>query len=166
MVDDGNCQFRALSEECWGTPRYHYAVRLRACEYMEANSDQFACYFPENEWADYLRKMRMRRTWGDELSLRAAAEVLKCSVYVVTSESENWLLNYAPGDQKGSAAASSGPVRSLFLTYVSPIHYNTCEPKTTELSDGLGAEGVAIVTSGLRKVNLQLPLTLKLQPPP
>ena len=41
MVDDGNCQFRALSEQCYGSPKYHYAIRLRTVEQMEASSEQY-----------------------------------------------------------------------------------------------------------------------------
>eukprot|EP00622_Pseudochattonella_farcimen_P003968 FR739258.1.p1 GENE.FR739258.1~~FR739258.1.p1 ORF type:complete len:336 (+),score=41.88 FR739258.1:1-1008(+) len=130
MVDDGNCQFRALSEQCYGTPKYHFALRLRTVEHMEENHADFEPYFAESEFSEYCRKMKMRGTWGDELSLRAASELLQCTIYVVTSEEDNWFLNYSP--EKGGGLFGDSPPqpkRSLFLTDVSPIHYNTCEPQ-------------------------------------
>ena len=77
------------------------------------------------EWREYLRKMMKNRTWGDEITLRAAVEeykvhgrshhghfrlgpshahaplpisprVVQVRVYAVTSENANWLLCYAP----------------------------------------------------------------------
>ena len=67
-------------------------------------------------------------TWGDELTLRAACDCFGCVTHVVTTEHENWLLTYCPssleGTEVGSGAVTHDGVRELFLTYVSPIHYN------------------------------------------
>ena len=70
----------------------------------------------------------------------------------MTSESENWWLHYAPGgvELENRVSTSSGEGRPhalstagrrrLFLTYVSPIHYNTMVP--AEASEEVeGAEG-------------------------
>jgi hypothetical protein len=35
MEDDGNCQFRALSSECYGTQRFHRAIRLKVVQHIE-----------------------------------------------------------------------------------------------------------------------------------
>ena len=47
---------------------------------------------------------------------------------MVTTEHENWLLNYCPSSlDETDVSTGGGPpegVRELFLTYVSPIHYN------------------------------------------
>jgi hypothetical protein len=74
----------------------------------------------ESAFHEYIRNMHMPGTWGDELTLRAAADVLKVKVYVITSEEQNWLLHYDIGDGK-----KGGGERCLFITYTSPIHYNT-----------------------------------------
>ena len=62
--------------------------------------------------------MQTDRTWGDELTLRAAADAFGCVVHVITSTTENWHLVYQPEKPRE-------PPKSLFLTYVSPVHYNT-----------------------------------------
>lgn len=68
--------------------------------------------------------MRRNRTWGDELTMRAAADTFNVRIHVITSEQENYLLHYDPEEAK----KSSKPQRQLFLSYVSPIHYNTVAP--------------------------------------
>jgi len=82
---------------------------------------------------DYCAAMRLPGTWGDELTLRAAADLLRAKVYVITSDADNWLLQYDPSAVAGSGVGGAGPVaaRCLFVTYVSPIHYNTIEHDTS-----------------------------------
>ena len=74
MEDDGNCQFRALSTECFGGQGWHLHLRAAVMDYIDGHADDFSFYFEsEGAFRDYVRKMRMGRTWGDELTLRAAA---------------------------------------------------------------------------------------------
>ena len=77
----------------------------------------------EAEWQSYVAGMRKPSTWGDELCLRAAAEFLNVKILVVTSEASNWMLEYAP------EAGGHTVERTLFLTFISPIHYNTIDPQ-------------------------------------
>lgn len=85
----------------------------------------------EGELKRYLKQMSRARTWGDELTLRAVVEAYGCVAHVVTSEPANWYLVYSPesGDDrptppcpKGAKAPRAG--KEVFLSYVSPIHYN------------------------------------------
>lgn len=48
---------------------------------------------------------------------RAACEALGVVINVVTSDPENWFLRYVP--------AHSLVKREIFLSYVSPVHYNS-----------------------------------------
>jgi len=122
MADDGNCQFRAISQELFGTQDHHAAVRAEVVGYMERHATDYSVFFEAGEWNDYLSKMGMLKTWGDELTLRVAAEVFGVRVHVVTSTNESWYLVY-----ESSAGVPTG-ARDLFLAYVAPIHYNTLVP--------------------------------------
>lgn len=118
MGDDGNCQFRALSMELYGTEERHGELREVAVAHMRAFPDEFAV-FVDGDWNKYLDSMSMLRTWADELTLRACADALVVRIHVITSAKENWYLKYD---------STSTPVRELFLTYIEPIHYNTLRP--------------------------------------
>ena len=38
MAGDGNCMFRAISHELWGTPRFHPNIRRKAVRWMKCVS--------------------------------------------------------------------------------------------------------------------------------
>lgn len=121
MGDDGNCQFRAVSQELYGTQDHHDFVRAKAVDHLKSRSEDYQVNFAEGEWDTYLADMRKLRTWGDEITLRAVADAFKVHVHLVTSTNENWYLVYRPSDPPDGA-------REIFLTYVAPIHYNAVEP--------------------------------------
>jgi len=129
MEDDGNCQFRALAHELYGDARHHEHVRSVVVAHLRSRAAEFAFYVGDDgEWAEYLSKMSVTRTWGDELTLRAASEAYGCAVHVVTTEPENWLLHYGSCADCPIGSAAGSVQRDVFLCYVSPIHYNVIEP--------------------------------------
>ena len=73
--------------------------------------------FDEGELPTYLQKMAKARTWGDELTLRAFADCFGVCVHVVTSTDANWYLVYSPPE-------GVAPRKQVFLTYLSPVHYD------------------------------------------
>lgn len=125
MGDDGNCQFRALSNELYGSQEHHQAVRDRVITHLREHADEFSFFVSESkqEWEDYLQRMSRSRTWGDELTLRAASDAYQCVVHIVTTTHENWLLHYG-AEHREKHEAEGTHVPECFLAYVSPIHYN------------------------------------------
>lgn len=117
MSSDGNCQMRAISYQLFGSPDYHLAVRRAACDHMEKQRKDYEPFFEPGDFDPWLEEMRKSKTWGDELTLRAAADIFNCTIHVITSNESNWHLVYVPAKGK--------PIRRLFLTYIRPIHYNS-----------------------------------------
>merc|ERR1712046_353798 len=90
--------------------------------------------------------MASDKTWGDEFTLRAIADTYNVHVHVITSEDHNWYLHYAPSLQKNETTQ-----RSIFLSYVAPIHYEIVEPADTKLIElKLRAEQLATPISTLQ----------------
>ena len=103
-------------------------------------------------WRRYLRRMAKARTWGDEITLRAIADAYDVKIHLVTSAREHWLLRYGgddaaardargAGDAGGATGDDAPPAarrRELFLSYISPIHYNAVVPRAED-EDGPGA---------------------------
>ena len=113
--DDGNCQFRAFSQQLSGTQDFHRAIRAALVEHMAKESRFFGAMFDEGELATYLTTMGRARTWGDELTLRAFADCYEVCVHVVASTEGNWHLIYSPQDN------DVHPKKHVFLTYLSPV---------------------------------------------
>ncbi len=75
--------------------------------------------------------MSRAKSWGDELSLRALSDTFCVVVHVVTSTDENWHILYEPSQRSvTSVDAAVGVMRHIFLSYISPVHYNAI---TTEV---------------------------------
>jgi len=116
---DGNCQFRAVSQQLYGSQAHHMFVRSQAVAYMNERKEEFACFFPGSAFERYLTKMGRDREWGDELTLRAICNALGVVVHVITSNDDNWYLKYEPDEQRTA--------KQIFLGYVAPAHYNAFE---------------------------------------
>jgi len=134
MEGDGNCQFRSIAFNLFGSQEHHAVSRKAAVAHMKKHSDFFSMFFDgPADFKAYLRDMARSRTWGDELTLRAVVEAYGCVMHVITSEPANWYLVYKPestGDRDPTVARSpKGRVlprigKDVFLSYVSPIHYD------------------------------------------
>jgi len=135
MEGDGNCQFRTLAFNLFGEQVHHGVLRKAAVAHMKKHHDFFSVLFESaGEFKAYLSDMSRNRTWGDELTLRAVVEAYGCEAHVITSEPANWYLVYQPqtieGHDPDIAACPKGkerpkPGKQVFLSYVSPVHYNS-----------------------------------------
>ena len=97
-------------------------MRKTIIAYLRSHEDAFAVFVGDAaEWGGYLSRMAMDRSWGDELTLQAACAAYDVDIFVITTEASNFHLHYR------SPSASEAP-RRLFLSYVSPIHYNVVAP--------------------------------------
>lgn len=121
VTGDGNCQFRALSHNLYGSDAHHLAVRHAIVDHMRLQAGFFSVMFAEGEFEPYLALMSSERTWGDEITLRAASECFGCAVHVLTSHGQHWYLKYHPHSDAGQELE---PTKHLFLEYVAPIHYD------------------------------------------
>lgn len=123
MADDGNCQFRAVSHELYGTQDHHLRVRAGAVAYLRAHEADFAPFVGTSaDFEAYLRRMTQSKQWGDELTLQGACGAFSVDMHVITTETEHFHLEYA------CPVAGANKPRKLFLSYISPIHYNVVVP--------------------------------------
>jgi hypothetical protein len=120
---DGNCQFRALSSELFGSDEHHLKVRTVAVAWLAEHGATYSGFVgDEAEWWDYLGRMREAGEWGDELTLRAVSDAYGVVIHVVTSERDHFNIVYEPQEAKP-------PHRHAFLAYVAPVHYNSVQIK-------------------------------------
>ncbi|EEF32965.1 cysteine-type peptidase, putative [Ricinus communis] len=70
---DGNCQFRALSDQFYLTPEHHEFVREQVVNQLKSYPETYESYVPM-AYADYLEKMSKSGEWGDHVTLQAAAD--------------------------------------------------------------------------------------------
>lgn len=83
-MGDGNCLFRALSDQLYGYPHQHSALREQVCDYLASKPEKFAAFIDvEKPFEDYVRTMRQSGTYGGHLELSAFAQLQQKQIKIV-----------------------------------------------------------------------------------
>ncbi|KAG6748562.1 hypothetical protein POTOM_048490 [Populus tomentosa] len=70
---DGNCQFRALSEQMFKSPEHHKHVRKEVVKQLKEHRSLYEGHVPM-KYKRYRKKMAKSGEWGDHVTLQAAAD--------------------------------------------------------------------------------------------
>lgn len=83
-MGDGNCLFRALSDQLYGYPHQHGILREQVCDYLATKADKFAAFIDvEKPFEEYVRTMRQSGTYGGHLELSAFAQLQQKEIKIV-----------------------------------------------------------------------------------
>ncbi|KAI9435441.1 hypothetical protein H4582DRAFT_1969401 [Lactarius indigo] len=108
---DGNCLFRALSDQLYGTESRHLQLRKDICDWIQSHSVRYAPFVDDERGLDvHLSLMRQPATYGGHLELSAFAHMKKCNVKVI-QPGLVYLIEWAAG-WDGVAAAKDTPTSS------------------------------------------------------
>ncbi|KAG6538051.1 hypothetical protein ZIOFF_003154 [Zingiber officinale] len=123
---DGNCQFRALSDQLYGTPERHKLVRHRIVDQLRSHPEFYKEYVPM-AYSDYLKKISKSGEWGDHVTLQAATDKFGCKIFVITSFKDTCYIEILPRDQKPNRGTLAHAF--LFLSFWAEVHYNSIHPE-------------------------------------
>ncbi|KAK4477285.1 hypothetical protein RD792_016499 [Penstemon davidsonii] len=118
---DGNCQFRALSDQIYRSPEYHKHVRKEVVKQLKDNRALYESYVPM-KFKKYHKKMAKLGTlwfgeWGDHVTLQAAADKFAAKICLLTSFRDTCFIEIVPQHQ--------APAREIWLSFWSEVHYNS-----------------------------------------
>ncbi|EGC31870.1 hypothetical protein DICPUDRAFT_10755, partial [Dictyostelium purpureum] len=89
---DGNCQMHALSDQIYGDLNHSFEIRRAIATWLIKNKNlvlsngaKLSQFAVTTNWNKYCNQMARRGTWGDHLTLLAAAEVFKSQITVISS---------------------------------------------------------------------------------
>ncbi|KAM0945065.1 putative ubiquitinyl hydrolase 1 [Dioscorea sansibarensis] len=117
---DGNCQFRALSDQFYRTPEHHEFVRQQVINQLKSNPEMYEGYVPM-AYGDYLNNLSKTGEWGDHVTLQAAADSYGVKIFVITSFKDTCYIEILPHVQKSN--------RVIFLSFWAEVHYNSIYPE-------------------------------------
>ncbi|EGC34926.1 hypothetical protein DICPUDRAFT_152796 [Dictyostelium purpureum] len=94
---DGNCQMHALSDQIFGDLEHSVIIRNNIVYWLRQNKgfylpngETLSDFVTTNSWEEYCDSMSKNGTWGDHLTLVAAAEIYKINISIISSvESES-----------------------------------------------------------------------------
>ncbi|XP_050251014.1 uncharacterized protein LOC126697920 isoform X5 [Quercus robur] len=70
---DGNCQFRALSDQLYRSPDHHASEREQITQQLKYHPEMYGGYVL-TAYNDYLKKMSKSGEWGDHVTLQATTD--------------------------------------------------------------------------------------------
>ncbi|CAH8379745.1 unnamed protein product [Eruca vesicaria subsp. sativa] len=117
---DGNCQFRALSDQLYRSQEHHNAVREQVVNQLAYNREMYEGYVPM-AYNDYLKTMKRNGEWGDHVTLQAAADWFGVRMFVITSFKDTCYIEILPHFQKSN--------RLICLSFWAEVHYNSIYPE-------------------------------------
>ena len=88
---------------------------------LRAFPHEYAPFVPGEEFGAYMARMAQETTWGDHVTLQAAADSFGVRVVVISSYDPP-LIEIAPDAELSS--------RALFLSFHAEVHYNSVYPAT------------------------------------
>lgn len=117
---DGNCQFRALSDQFYRSPEHHKFVRRQIINQLKLHPDMYEGYVPM-AYGEYLKKMSKNGEWGDHITLQAASDSYGLKIFVLTSFKDTCSIEILPKVQMSK--------RVIFLSFWAEVHYNSIYPE-------------------------------------
>ncbi|VVB02693.1 unnamed protein product [Arabis nemorensis] len=115
----GNCQFRALADQLYQNSDSHKRVRQEIVKQLKLHPKPDKGLVDKMEYvSEYVKNMSNDSVWGDEVTLRAAADVYLVKIVVITSIKEYPLFVVLPKSQKQ-------PDKVIYLSYLDGVHYNS-----------------------------------------
>jgi hypothetical protein len=141
VTGDGACQFRSLSDQLYRTPLYHDVVRNKVLEQLKSHPELYSMYVPA-EYGKYCTEMSKPTTWGDHVTLKAAADTYGLQIKVLTSFVDTALIKIEPKQTQSQ--------RVLWLSFWAEVHYNSIYPKLEDAQVSSSAStNAAAATSAL-----------------
>lgn len=118
---DGNCLFRALSDQLYGSEDKHAEVRRRCVAYLLEHADHFSAFIGEygETWEHYIQRMGRDGTYGGHLEIVGFAESYGLEVVIYQAE-----FMYAV--HPSSAVKPNGKVHIAYHTWE---HYSSVRNK-------------------------------------
>ncbi|CDF36515.1 unnamed protein product [Chondrus crispus] len=122
VSNDGNCFFRAVSDQLFGTEDYHIKLRERTCDYLLANKDHYQFFVDdEQSFDDYVADMRTDGVWADNLELQAVSMAYDVNIRVHQSGKPSY-------DIRNHHAKNA---KVIHLSYHFGEHYASVRPLAT-----------------------------------
>ena len=122
---DGNCLFRAVSDQIYGSDSHYEIVRQRCMDYLKVQKKYFELFI-EDDFDEYIKEKRKNGVWGDDIELEVLSEIYNRPIEIYCG-SANPSKCFHEEKQKNicDEGIVSSPIR---LSYHGKNHYNSVIP--------------------------------------
>ncbi len=126
---DGNCQFVTLSYSA-GVPMTHDLLRQQICDYLRTMEHAFRPWIEERfrDYASYVEQMAKDGSYGDDITLQAAAALFLRPIHVVGADGAEGHREFLP---PGSISKELWG-QPIHIAYVNFKHFEATGPLDAE----------------------------------
>lgn len=122
VSNDGNCFFRAVSDQLYGTEEHHMSLREGTCEYLLENKEHYQHFVDdEQSFDEYVSDMKTDGVWADNLELQAVSMKYSVNIRVHQSGKPSYDIRNHPGKN----------AKAIHLSYHFGEHYASVRPLAT-----------------------------------
>ena len=145
---DGDCFFRAVSHQLYGTPNNHFYLRSVGVQYLVHNPEQFIESSTEHSWQDYLQRMSNQGTWADAIIIQAVANCLNLSIHIIESNPA-----FSPVTIVEPMNMTDVTLR-IYIGHVDEIHYVSTSEMQTRYGNSATNKNKQTEAAQKQKLNL------------
>ena len=131
IVGDGNCFFRSVSHQLYGTENHHPQIRALAIQHLINCPEHFVEYNTDQSWLQYLQNMSALGTWADHIIIQAVANTNSLRINITESA-----LNFCESTIVSSiyTQPEGRNARDIYIGHVDELHYVSTTPITQSFS--------------------------------
>ena len=127
IVGDGNCFFRSVSHQLYGTEDCHPQIRALAIEHLINCPEHFVEYNTYQSWLQYLQNMSRLGVWTDHIIIQAVANKHNLRINITESAP-----NFSESTTVSSIyTGSEARRRSIYIGHLDELHYVSTTPITS-----------------------------------
>jgi OTU domain-containing protein 5 len=142
IVGDGNCMFRAISDQVYGNEEKYDLLRQKCMDYLLIERDFFEQFVEggKNGFDEYINMKRKNGVWGDDIELQALSEIYNRPIEIYSNSTkplktfhENKNEFKREGNEKINNDCNDF-VMPIRISYHGKNHYNSIVPNKENLN--------------------------------
>eukprot|EP01091_Cochliopodium_minus_P002440 TRINITY_DN12300_c0_g1_i1.p1 TRINITY_DN12300_c0_g1~~TRINITY_DN12300_c0_g1_i1.p1 ORF type:complete len:464 (-),score=137.53 TRINITY_DN12300_c0_g1_i1:82-1341(-) len=146
MKDDGNCLFRAISDQLYKNPNQHERLREEITDYMKEKRHHYTNFIHEDfDW--YINNMKQSTVYATNVEIQGFSEKENCKVIIYSDQN----IGEAPIEIN---PYETEPKQTIYLSYHRGNHYNSVIPVDDYSHQNETVEGGQVNNSGSNSSNL------------
>ena len=126
-IGDGNCFFRSVSHQLYGTEDRHPQIRALAIQHLINCPEHFVEYNTHQSWLQYLQSMSRLGTWADHIIIQAVANANNLRINITESEP-----SFSESTTVSPICAESETqrrnFRDIYVGHLEELHYVSTTP--------------------------------------
>ena len=136
MEGDGNCMFRAVSDQVYGNEDFHNIIREKCMDYLLIEREFFSQFVEggDKEFDNYINMKRKFGVWGDDVELQAISELYNRPIEIYSGSDkplktfhEN-IKEYNLKEKEKNEQNNSIKISPIRISYHGKEHYNSVVP--------------------------------------